>query len=87
MTGPCCDHPLREGDRVRIRADRAESFTLPYRKWGEQGRAGTVLWEVSSRLKWRELMVQFDTARPPKRPSDYRLTVFEDELERIEVCP
>ena len=62
---------ITAGDRVKfLRPDTvAISYLQPFRRWIEQGRGATVV-SVDSR---GQAMVQFDCARPPKRPSDYCL--------------
>lgn len=53
---------VRVGDRVRIRADAAEGFVQPYRKFGQQGRGATV-----TSVGALTARVDFDTRRKGAR--------------------
>lgn len=67
---------FKKGDRVRIRAEEAEGFLLPFRKFAHEGRAATV-----TEVHPQRICVLFDVKR--KRTAGRSLGVNPRSLEAL----
>jgi hypothetical protein len=76
--------PFNAGERVVISPSRVEGFLQPQRKWGAEGRRGTVL-NCFMPHGGREYLtvVQFDTKRPPKWPDNFIITFRPGDLQLV----
>lgn len=66
------------GDRVRLTKSGSDRYIQPYRGWGERGRLATVI------KCGQSVRVRFDCRGAPKRPHDYIVDIYIDDLELVE---
>lgn len=69
----------KAGDRVRLTAAGAERYIQPIRGWGKQGRFATVVVDGNHHIR-----VRFDCKRPQKRPGDYFVNLWANDIELVE---
>lgn len=70
---------FKPGDRVHLATARSGFYRHPYSKWAKEGRPATVESVDGSGM----LLVRFDCARKPARPSDYILRVRPGDVDPL----
>lgn len=73
---------LKNGDRVKVKPDRADGFLQPWRDRFTKGREGTVIDATDFGCR---VLVEWDAKGRARYPSDFRLPMSLNDLMLVEL--